>query len=79
VQVIFKFRTDSHMKTEACVKLMLKENQLRKYKEVYECNLDMIKQVIQKCDDTAMYTRVYSNAKADRQMAGGYYMLLDKD
>jgi phage anti-repressor protein/predicted GIY-YIG superfamily endonuclease len=79
VDVVFKFRTDSHKKTEACVKLMLKEYQLRKYKEVFECNLDMIKEVIQKCDDTAAYTRVYANAKADRRMTGGYYMVLSKD
>lgn len=79
VQVVFKFRTDSYKKTEACVKLMLKERQLRKYKEVYECNLDMIKSIVQKCDDTASYTRVHTNVKADREMTGGYYMVLEKD
>lgn len=32
VELVYKFRTDNHKATEACVKAMLKENQ---YKEVY--------------------------------------------
>ena len=79
VQTVFKFRTTSYKKTERCLKTILKEFQLRKYKEVYQCSLDMIKGVIQKCDDAVTYTRVYSNAKADKQMAGGYYMVLEKE
>lgn len=79
VQVVFKFRTDSHRKTEACVKVMLKERQLRKYKEVYECDLDMIKAIIHKCDEASTYTRLHANARADREMKGGYYMVLEKD
>ena len=79
VQVVYKFRTDNFKRTEACVKLMLKDHQLRKYKEVYEANIDMIKTIIQKCDETVTYTRVYSNAKAEREMKGGYYFVLDKN
>lgn len=79
VEVVFKFRTDSHKKTEACVKAMLKDKQMRKYKEVYEADLSMIKQIIGKCDETAQYTRVYANTRGVKNMDGGYYMVLQKD
>ena len=79
VDTIYKFRTDSHKKTEACLKLMLKEYQLRKYKEVYQANIDMIKTIIQKCDDTVTFTRLYSNVRPDKVLSGGYYIVLDKD
>lgn len=79
VDIVYKFRTDNHKRTEACVKLMLKEHQLRKYKEVYQANIDMIKELINKCDDTVTYTRVYSNTKAAKEMTGGYYIVLQSD
>lgn len=79
VDIVYKFRTDNHKKTEACVKLLLKEHQLRKYKEVYQANIDMIKEIINKCDDAVAYTRVYSNTKAAKAMTGGYYIVLHKD
>lgn len=78
IEVVYKFRTENHKKTEACVKLMLKEYQLRKYKEVYQANIDMIKTIIQKCDDTIAYTKVYSK-KASVKMDGGYYLIVSPE
>lgn len=75
---MYKFRTDSHKKTEACLKLMLKEHQLRKYKEVYQANIDMIKELVRKCDDTVAYAKVYSN-KANKNMTGGYYLVVHQE
>lgn len=77
VELVYKFRTDSHKKTEACAKMMMKEHQLRKYKEVYEANIDMIKTIIRKCDETVAYTRIYSKKPSD-SMDGGYYLVLTK-
>jgi predicted GIY-YIG superfamily endonuclease len=79
IDILYKFRTDSHKKTEACIKLALKERQMRKFKEVYQVDIDMIKTVILRCDEAMNYTRVYSNAKADKMMKGGYYVVLEKD
>ncbi|NBX50662.1 hypothetical protein EBT25_12165 [bacterium] len=59
------------MGTEACVKALMKKYQLRKYKEVYQANLEMIKNLIEKCDEAATYTRVYTNIKAAKTMNGG--------
>lgn len=77
IEPIFKFRTDSYKKTEGCLKVMLKEYQLRKYKEVYQVNLDIIKKIINKCDDTAEYIRTWTSKKPS-QLTGGYYVVLDK-
>ena len=79
VDLVYKFRTDSHKATEACIKAMLKENQYRKYKEVYQANIDMIKALIAKCDDLVKYKRLYANARVDNKMTGGYYIVLEKD
>ena len=76
---MFKFRTDSHKETEGCIKLALKQHQLRKYKEVYQANIEMIKTIIEKCNDAVNYARIYTNAKADKKMKGGYYIVLDKE
>lgn len=76
VELVFKFKTESHKRTEACVKALLKENQYRKYKEVYQADLDMIKHVIKKCDEMSNYTRLYSSKKP-LEMKGGYYIVLD--
>jgi phage anti-repressor protein len=75
VDVVFKFRTDSYMKTEQCLKIMMKDHQLRKYKEVYQINLDIIKQLIAKCDKTAEYVRTYSKPS---KLTGGFYVVLDE-
>lgn len=79
VELVYKFRTDNHKKTEACVKLMLKERQMRKYKEVYEANIDFIKHIIQQCDETVKYTRLYTDTRAAKKVDGGYYLVLAED
>jgi len=77
VDIVFKFRTDSYMKTEQCLKIMMKDHQLRKYKEVYQINLDIIKQLVAKCDKTAEYVRTYSKPQPSK-LTGGFYVVLDE-
>jgi hypothetical protein len=71
---VFKFRTENHATTEACLKLMLKERQLRKYKEVYEADLDMIKELIVKCDAVSKYKQLYVSPRSPTA-GGGYYFV----
>ena len=78
VDVVFKFRTDSYKSTENCLKAMLQGERAQKYKEVYKADLDMIKELIKRCDDVSRYKRLY--AKKERSdMTGGYYIVLQKD
>ncbi|PNH04436.1 hypothetical protein TSOC_009412 [Tetrabaena socialis] len=77
VEVVFKFRTEAHKATEACVKAMLREKQYRKYREVYQADIDIIKAIIQRCDDVARYSRVWTRRRPSK-MTGGYYLVLER-
>lgn len=76
VELLYSYRTDDIVSTEACVKALLMKYKYRKYKEVYQANLDIIKELIQGC--------VKLGAKVQRKqeasvMTGGYYIVIDKD
>ena len=51
VEVLYKYRTDKIKGTEKCVKAWLQDTKYRKYKEVYEVDLNSIKQIISKCGE----------------------------
>jgi hypothetical protein len=51
VDVLFELYVDDKDKVEQCVKSALKDFQYRKYKEVYEIDIEVIKKIIVKCDD----------------------------
>jgi len=48
---IYIYETDNADAVEKCVKLFMKQSQYRKYKEVYQVNIDIIKEFINKCGD----------------------------
>jgi len=50
---IYIYETDNIDAVEKCVKAFIKEYQYRKYKEVYEVNIDIIKTFINKCGNIA--------------------------
>lgn len=79
VEVLFKFRTDNHRAVEGCVKAWLKEYQYRKYKEVYQANINMIKRIISGCDGIGLglLKKEFISSKAPK-MTGGYYLVLGK-
>ena len=52
---------------------MFAENQYIKSKEIYQVDLDIVKQIIKKCNDLALYKKVYTDSKAHNRMTGGYY------
>ena len=53
IDLVFKHRTDNHKVVETCVKAMLKEKQYRKYKEIYEVDINIIKRLVKECDGVA--------------------------
>jgi hypothetical protein len=69
--VLYKYECDNIDEVEACVKGLLKKNKYRKYKEVYQADVDMIKYFIQGCATLKMR---YKSRKAKRDMKGGYYI-----
>lgn len=50
LEVIMIYEADNIEQLESCVKIMMKKAQYRKYKEIYEVDLDIIKNIIKNCD-----------------------------
>jgi len=50
IEVLFYYESKNIIKIEKCIKLLMKEYQYRKYKEVYKINIDIIKSLIERCD-----------------------------
>jgi phage anti-repressor protein len=80
VKVVYRFRTDKLKSMEGCVKHALKERQYRKYKELYEADLEMIREVIETCGKMEGIKSKYTNmVKKQAVQQGGYYLALIKD
>ncbi len=50
LEVLFQYETDNIDQVELCAKALMKKAQYRKYKEVYQIDLDILKQIIQNYD-----------------------------
>lgn len=50
LEVLFQYETENTDQVESCVKIFMKKAQYRKYKEVYQVDLDIIKKTIKNCD-----------------------------
>jgi hypothetical protein len=49
INILYYFETDDMHRVEQCLKTFIKVYQYRKYKEVYQVNIDIIKDVISRC------------------------------
>jgi phage anti-repressor protein len=78
VELLYRYKTDDIEFVESCVKKLLKEKQLRKYREVYNVDIDIIKKLVEQCDAVQRLRTHYIRRKAS-QMKGGYYIVVDKD
>lgn len=50
LEVLFQYETENIDQVEKCIKVFMKKAQYRKYKEVYQVDLDIIKKTIKNCD-----------------------------
>ena len=50
IEILFYLETDDAKIVESCIKNFAKKYQYRKYKEVYEVNLDVLKLLTTKCE-----------------------------
>jgi phage anti-repressor protein len=50
LEILFEYETENIDQVESCIKALLKQGQYRKYKEIYQVDLDIIKKSIKKCD-----------------------------
>ena len=56
IDVLFYYESENIIKIEKCIKLLMKDYQYRKYKEVYKINIDIIKSLIEQCDSIIIST-----------------------
>ena len=49
LEVLFVYKTENMVAVEACAKGALKSKQYRKYKEIYEADMDIVKATIEGC------------------------------
>ena len=70
IEVLFTYETDDVDSVEACVKGLLKQNKYRKYKEVYQADINMIKDFIKGCVQLKMRYR----SPKPSVLNGGYYI-----
>jgi len=56
IEVLFYYESKNINKIEKCIKLLMKDYQYRKYKEVYKINIDIIKSLIEQCDSLIIDT-----------------------
>jgi len=52
VKVVYEYHTENIESVEDCLKALLREKKYRKYKEVFEVDLDIIKETIKICDES---------------------------
>ena len=62
--------------TESCVKAWLQEFEYRKYKEVYELDIDAIKKVISQCGSIGV--KLLAKEKGRHEMNGGHFLVFVK-
>lgn len=77
VEVRYLYRTNNVLAVEACVKGWLKENQYRRCKEVYQADLEMIKDIIKRCDAVGDAKLEYKKTGKSK-MEGGWYIMIEK-
>ena len=76
IEVLYTFRTNDVVRVESCVKLWLREKRFRKFKEIYEADIEMIKNVIGGCDAIGTSIKRDSSSKhmSKSSMTGGYFI-----
>jgi len=89
IEPVFQFETDNIEQVEMCVKAKMKKSQYRKYKEVFEVDLDIIKSFIKNCDAEIKSANRLIEKKNIKQKGGTeiplfnettkYYMFIPKD
>lgn len=76
---IFIYETDDIDKIESCVKLHTKEYQYRKYKEVYQINIDILKKIVNECMKATNKINLIKKNKPLKQDGGNFFVVFDKE
>jgi phage anti-repressor protein len=73
INILYYFETEDIDSVEKCAKTFMKKYQYRKYKEVYQVNIDIIKEVISSCG------KIPENIKLKENKDNKYFMYISND
>jgi len=59
LKIIYEYETNNIKQVESCIKILMKNSQYRKYKEVFQINIDIIKKLIKNCDNEINLVKEY--------------------
>jgi hypothetical protein len=61
IMLVHEFETNNMHGVEQCIKGLMRNAQYRKYKEVYQVDLEILKKFLIQCDDSIEYIKSISN------------------
>jgi len=67
LKIVREFETDNIDLVEKCVKILMKHAQYRKYKEIYEVNLEIIEKLMKQCDSNINLIKSITNKKLSNE------------
>jgi phage anti-repressor protein len=73
INILYYFETEDIDSIEKCAKTFMKKYQYRKYKEVYQVNIDIIKEVISSCG------KIPENIKLKENKDNKYFMHISNE
>lgn len=79
LEVIFQYETENIDQVEKCIKALMKEAQYRKFKEIYQVNLDIIKKSIKDCDNNILEYNNYILKYNNKQKGGEIKNIINND
>jgi superfamily II DNA or RNA helicase/phage anti-repressor protein len=83
LEVVVVFETENIDQVESCLKSILKKHQYRKRKEIYQVDLDVLKEILQGCEELVTRTnnKVAKKKKIikTKDIQYNYFLYLDKN
>ena len=82
IDILFIQECDDIITIEKCVKALMQKYQYRKYKEIYQVDIDIIKKAIHGCE--SLQSKLIDMEKIENEaenMSGGYkyYMMIERE
>ena len=68
LKVLYEYETDNIEQVESCLKTLMKSAQYRKYKEVYKIDIEIIKTLIQQCDNGIKLVQTYAKTQNGEEL-----------
>jgi hypothetical protein len=82
VEIALIFETEYIDQVEGCLKSILKKHQYRKRKEIYQINIDILKEIMEGCNELVNRIDVKKKKKISRQKNNieyNYFLYIDKN